>query len=385
MMSSSGQSSNHNNTSIPQPAHSGNSSSSHRKLNVNDGRNAKRPYSSITNEPVLPSSAHNQQGIKKPRVRDYIGHRGSSSRLAPAILGLSSGHSSHYDAGDNNMPLPLVKPRASEHMRFDKPKEDLSKASAPSDDCDAPLNLCVVKRPSASATASSSAPVAHTKNNSSHNSNIVHKSSSSSAAAAHSSLVESLAQQHERLLALAESFPKKRGRKPKSLLAPNSSNSHSIGNVPVIIVPNSNDGKIQRKRGRPPLMSPPPNVGFTRGDLPNFGLEGLQMISNRLAAAAGAVPSTQLQPGWPSFGPTGELLTFPNRSSTGQIIFPSSAKNGNSSKLSVPGHVRDSISRSSSEVKPSDTSETDDESEASRADERETINEENLRIPLRYG
>lgn len=387
-MASSGQS---QGNSIPQPAHSGNSStsSSHRKLHTNnDGRNSnsKRPYhqTASVSELAMPSSAHNQQqGIKRPRVRDYIGHRGPS-RL-PASFGLSSG--SPYDSSDN-MPLPLVKPRASEHRYVvDRPREAPLKISTPADDFDAPLNLCVKRPSSSSATASSSAASAahHISNNhhsssinssissSSNNRNNVHKSSSAAAAAAaaaHSSRVESLAQQHERLLALAEAFPKKRGRKPKSLLAPN-----SVAQMPVIQIPTSmgNDGKGGKKRGRPPLMSPPPNMGFARTDLPNFGLEGLQMISNRLAAAAAAVPSTQLQPGWPTFSPSG------------QIIFPT-ARNGNSSnKLSVPTHVRESVSRSGSEgVKPSD-SETDDESEASKADEREAINEENLRIPLRYG
>lgn len=317
---------------------------------------------------------HQSQGnAKRPRVRDYVGQRSSGSRHS-ALLGLSSSaiphlqmHRAFIEDQLQAMPLPLVKQRSAESAsKCDKPKAEAAKGAASSDDVDAPLNLCM-KRPSASSAASSSASAAHQASGSHSQGRRRNDAPINYSEHFQSALPANLLD--------PVIFPKKRGRKPKSLLMSNatsngSSSHHNSGgvsaaNMPVIVVP-SGDNR-PRKRGRPPLMSPPPNMGYSRGE--PSGLEGLQMISNRLAAA-GSLP-TALQPGWPTI------------SSTGQLIFPTSKSNGSASTSKQAHHAstsRETVSRHEAS-RPSE-SETDDESNASNG---ETLNEEDIRVPLRHG
>lgn len=422
-------SSNSHSAGAPQAAHSGNHSSSlqqaHHRKSLSDGHSkgggSSNHNSSFNNKrPNDHLLSLGQQGIgKRPRVRDYVGHRAASSSSsnrhnAAAIMAQFSGllpplHTqvTQFSGHEQLQPLalPLVKPRSgSEHRTNSQAKESSSSSSSSRtvtggasgvDADDAPLNLCM-KKPSSSSAPSRSSSTA------TNNRDVANVQRSLEA---HAQL---LAQHQERMLALATEsvFPKKRGRKPKSLLVPSSSGfsgihagaGHSGGggghhsssatssNLPIIVVPSTSNDNRPRKRGRPPILSPPPSMGVPRAgrgghhesSASSRGMSQLEMISNRLASAGGALP-TQLQPGWPTF------------SSTGQIIFPNSKNaNGNSSsnRLNIPAGIRDSTSRSGSEsVRPSenDESETDEESDVSRPDLRETVNEEDLRLPLKFG
>lgn len=85
--------------------------------------------------------------------------------------------------------------------------------------------------------------------------------------------------------------------------------------------------------------------------------------------------STQLQPGWPTF------------SSSGQIIFPSGSKSNGSATESVGDHLLPSNSHfvQNRLQKPSDSDSDDDQEDPSRADLKAGLNAEDIRQPLKLG
>lgn len=319
-----------------------------------------------------------QSAAKKHKPAGGFPH-GLSPQAAAYMHALSALTLPHLAAGQSLIGDPLAamallnKPRQ-HHAPMDakleskRDKQDNARHPPPTatDDGDAPLNLCM-KRPSTPNTQSSAASS---------------KSAISNHHAAQHKVTDDHRNQHHAygdaghgqagLAADMLLHPRKRGRKPKSLLAAmNSTPVHQMpsaaAHVPPIVVP-SGDNK-PRKRGRPPLLSPPPSSSHgpvARNDHA-LGLEGLQLISSRLAAA-GALPNAPLPAGWPTFN------------SSGQIVFPSAKSNGNSAPK--PSSSRDAERARSSVVNPSD-SDSDNESDVSK--DRESVNEEDIRLPLRFG
>jgi hypothetical protein len=194
-------------------------------------------------------------------------------------------------------------------------------------------------------------------------------------------------------------FPKKRGRKPKSLLmsglsampaAASSSGIHPVPAVPAVM----NENK-PRKRGRPPLMSPPPNIGLDTKSMGRGAAEDLALISNRLQASVFAQHQQQLAAqNWQSLFPGGSghplLLQNTLRDAIAQLSslhsFPSSS--------STPSHASSSIPQSSSRSAtdthrrnpdPSAPAADSDSEPDSKDDFRPDLNEEDLRIPLKCG
>jgi hypothetical protein len=143
-----------------------------------------------------------------------------------------------------NVSVPLVKNNhnntreMSSNSFCDKPKEPSG------DDLGAPLDLCI-KKPS-----------------SSRHDNPIASSSLIPPGARLEDLTRRLSQGSDESL---NSYPKKRGRKPKSLLLSGLSSTSSGSNSNLMnpsnaSIPSVNDLNRPRKRGRPPLMSPPPNI-----------------------------------------------------------------------------------------------------------------------------
>lgn len=302
----------------PPAAHSGNHtsiSSSGRHHVITDTRNfGKR-------------SAPDQQGIlKKPRVRDYLGHRGSTGRSQGPDLSQYLNPARFSQPQFGMPPLPLV-----------KPKEIIcdTMAESSNDEVNAPLDLCIKK----SDANSSKGP---------------------DSCGSRRSSVDSV------------EGPKKRGRKPKSLLAATatsaSNNSIVTNNHPALPLVGQASEVRPKKRGRPPLLSPPPNIG-----LPNPVEEGLALMNRLFSQTLGH--STQLQPGWPTF------------SSSGQIIFPGSSKiNGSASDdisdRSLPSNSQTLLSR---QRKPSESDSDEDQEDPSKADLKPGLNDEDIRQPLKLG
>ena len=347
---------------FPPAAHSGNhtsisSSGRHHVITDTRGNFGKRGSS-------------DQQGIlKKPRVRDYLGHRGSSSATSSSSglrhqdLYLSPARFSQAPPlGLQQPPIPLVKSK-DHYNSCDKNSSSVASRESPSKDDDggyAPLDLCI-KKPD---TNSSSARHSH------------HHAEESDS---RRSSVDS-----------SEGGVKRRGRKPKSLLAASaagssSSNATVTSNqhlhhpmLPLLAAAAAGQQEVQRpkKRGRPPLLSPPPNIG-----VPNPVEEGLALMNRLFTQTLGQ--STQLQPGWPTFSSTGQII-FPGGSKSNGSSSSSAAKEGSgdlrpslpsNSRLSVPGRPR----------KPSESDSDDDLEDPSKADLRPGLNDEDIRQPLRLG
>ncbi|KAI1290022.1 Bromodomain adjacent to zinc finger domain protein 2B [Halotydeus destructor] len=298
----------------------------------NEGHNKLSPSSSSSSS----KDNKNQQGIsaKRRRVDQFL-----EQKTGHVFQGKSA-----LSDPNEPMPLQLVKSQRRHGPDVcDIPKEESesAKASSRHDEDDAPLNLCV--KPS-----SSSSSATHSRTTESRRSEM--SSRANNALRAHASYPASHSL-HAELLSLAgvqpdsAAYPRKRGRRPKSLLA--ATNSVSSLSVAPPVMPALQE-KPKKKRGRPPLYSPPPNI----------------VIGNRLIP--GALPTTQLQPGWPTFTPSG------------QIVFPSKS-NGNSSAMSASHQSRPNVR------KPSETETDDDSDVSSRPDYKEGVTQEDIRLPLRFG
>lgn len=187
------------------------------------------------------------------------------------------------------------------------------------------------------------------------------------------------------------SHQRKRSRKPKSLLASNV----TTNDLPIIELPASNDDK-PRKRGRPPIMTPPPNMPSS-SSTPSSPTQVLSSEQQKLTDVAlnlntssnSTTTATLLQPGWPTFTPTG------------QVIFPSKL-NGNNmcesrKRKSVESQDHSNGSAGESRGETSENSEIESDSDSVKTAEvkkgseilshltKQIVNETSIRMPLLHG
>lgn len=313
---------------------------------------------------------------KRPRVRDYTGCRTGSNSSGSRHVFVDQPRS-HPFPSPNHLPLPLVKTtrdaRNCDNVSKDQPD------SRPDSELGAPLDLCI-KRP----TGRDSVPVAAISNRRSlddQNSRL-NESSHSEERSAPSLPVPAV-------------FPKKRGRKPKSLLMAGmsattvpSSASGSQAATPI------NENK-PRKRGRPPLMSPPPNIGMdvSSGKSMARMAEDMAMISNRLQAGAFAQQQQQhlaaqsWQSLFPAAGPHPLLLPHNIREAIAQLSslhsFPSTSA---AAPISQSARGTKNHSDPQNQARHARDQDSDPESDAdSKDDFRPDLNEEDIRAPLKFG
>ena len=182
---------------------------------------------------------------------------------------------------------------------------------------------------------------------------------------------------------------RKRGRKPKSLLAA-ASDLMVASNLATLS--NFIDTK-PRKRGRPPTLSPP--LSSICGQQP---LAAHSSNLNKALSSSGAfqphfpyaVLNTPLQPGWPSLSSTGQLI-FPDKLNGNDInsfkLNKSSANVSESSdnldSLASDSDSNEDESDSRSQTTANKTSKTHPTISDSNSSER--FNENELRIPLQLG
>jgi hypothetical protein len=194
--------------------------------------------------------------------------------------------------------LPLLRSKPSDEVNenCDKDSKSITNTMSNNDEDDSimPLNLCVKK----------------SRNDSEENSNLKNKifpKSSSTHVNNVNNISTTINTPQYNLL----SQSRKRGRKPKSLLA-TTSNLIVPSNV-LPIVNNFIDNK-PRKRGRPPTLSPPLCSLQSQQPLAAHSSN----ISKSLSSGAFSqhfpygVLNTPLQPGWPSLSSTGQLI-FPDK------------------------------------------------------------------------
>ena len=388
---------------FPPAAHSGNHSIGSSGNHTSISSSGRHHVITDTRGSFGKRASSDQQGIlKKPRVRDYLGHRGSSatpssglrhqdlylnparfSQAPPSQAPSSQAPSSQPpQLGLQQPPIPLVKPK-DHYNSCDKNPSSVSRESPSKDDDDggyAPLDLCIKKPETNSSSARHSHP------------SVSHHPVSHPPVSHHAEESDS----RRSSVDSSEGGVKRRGRKPKSLLASSAVGSSS-GNATVtsnqhlhhpILPLLSAQQEVQRpkKRGRPPLLSPPPNIA-----LPNPVEEGLALMNRLFTQTLGH--STQLQPGWPTFSSTGQII-FPGGSKSNGSSSSSAAKEGpgdlrpslpSNSRLSVPGLSVSGLSVSGRLRKPSESDSDDDVEDPSKADLRPGLNDEDIRQPLRLG
>lgn len=332
-----------------------------------------------------PQEPSQQQGInKRPRVRDYVGSRGSSRHLMVDLHQRSGVSPQDRPAavmpnfpfvGLNPQQLLahnlLLKSNSREINSFcDKPKEPSG------DDLGAPLDLCMKK--------------------SSRND---HASSSTSASPSMVAPGVRLEDLSRRLSQCSDeslnSLPKKRGRKPKSLLVGVPSTSST--NQPSI--PSVNDRP--RKRGRPPLMSPPPNIEMSSPanrmatNSANNPVDPLALMSNPAVLANLIAQQQQLAQQWPGIlGGINPLLMpnairdlFTHQLSGIQAQQPQQSKPSSSTPPSAAGSSRQQqmLQQPQRPLQSPVTNDTDSGEEDSTDDFKPGTNEEDIRIPMRFG
>lgn len=266
--------------------------------------------------------------------------------------------------------IPLLKQKISDEVN-----ENCDKMSNnEEEDCVLPLDLCV-KRTSQESSASNV--------NNSRNSSIFNKSNAS--------------HEHNNVSAAINTpqynpsshSSRKRGRKPKSLLATNdltiASNLATLSNFI--------DTK-PRKRGRPPTLSPP--LSSICGQQPlaahSSNLKALSSSGAFQSNFPYAVLNTPLQPGWPSLSSTGQLV-FPDK--LNGIEINSFKLNKTSANVSESSDNMDSLASDSD----SNADHSDSGSQTSGLHNKpsnsfeppsdphlnERFNENELRIPLHLG
>lgn len=313
---------------------------------------------------------------KRPRVRDYSGSRGShSTRHLYADL----------PARSFPTPLPLVKTAHNcDNTSKDQPELHAA-ASRPSADSEysAPLDLCIKKPVVRESGASRTTPAATSSRMSFNDQN--------------RRLSESSGHSDERSTPSATVppvFPKKRGRKPKSLLMAGLSASSSAASSSGQMQLPMNENK-PRKRGRPPLMSPPPNIGMdmTPGKGMGRGAEDLALISNRLQASVFAQQQLAAQ-GWQSLFPGAAgghplLLQHSLRDAIAQLSslhpFPSSSSTPSHPSLPQSSRAAADFHGRGPHPGARDPDSDADSEHDSRDDFRPDLNEEDIRAPLKCG
>lgn len=402
------------------------------------------------------SSGHSTQNprtaSKRPRVRDLVAERHSTARQNSGhSAALSSHHASHLMADLHQLQLqhqhlqqqqqqhpalalPLLKPKTTREAAYkcDKAKEAPNRGA---EDSEAPLNLCMKRSaPSASrapvsapasAAASFATPADLSRRSHGHGLDrrgvggggsgsgsggsdllrAAHMSrveealglvaAASAANAASAGALQGLANCSESAL-----YPKKRGRKPKSLLA--SSSAPLAVPLTATAAPATAENK-PRRRGRPPLLSPPPGVSpgcpgqRSEGQAKASPADCSPLISShRLTAGAfdpNANPANLLQPGWPTFSATGQII-FPAKLNGGSLVdsLQRRASDVRDSLVSGGSGEESRVSDSASERGPDEGSDSQD-SAARRADDGEAafhasrppVDENEIRIPLEYG
>ena len=335
---------------------------------------------------------------KRPRVRDYVGSRGPQrhlmvdlpqrqvSQMPSFFPGMTAGQL----LAAQSLAVPLLKTSSDRDIVCDKPSSSKEAFGSNSEDTGAPLDLCMKKpRSETASNASPSFP------SSLRLEDLSRRLSESSDGSVNSQL-----------------FPKKRGRKPKSLLASASGNSVPAASSNVLpSIPVVNDRP--RKRGRPPLMSPPPNidVASVASSSGKFGnnaaADQLALISSQLQANVFAQQQQQLAAaqaaGWPASllgSLTGSVMPnaikdlFLHQLSSLQASLPQQQQQqqqqqSNSSTSRQPHHqlAREGLlmNRASSSSLDTSANDTDSGEEDSIDDFKPGTNEEDIRIPLRYG
>ena len=355
-----------NGSTGPPAAHSG-ASSSHPTASL----------SSKQNKRLIPDSNSVSLVPKRPRVRDY---RGSHS-TRHLFVDLPPRPAATQMPFPQPQPLALVRPVRDSLTCDTQPKDQTRHSSEPGpseSEFGAPLDLCIKKN-----TARHETPQSHI----------------SSTASELLNRRPMVVDQNRRLSESSQSderstpsgpvhavFPKKRGRKPKSLL----------NAIPVAVMPTSSPQLAMapsdrpRKRGRPPLMSPPPNIGVdvsvssaSSSSRDTINTQDLQMISQRLQASF-AQQQLAMQQGWQSL--------FPN---AGQhpMLLPPSIRDALSQLSSLQNPFLSTPSTHSSRqqtpVRSSPHQEHDSDADSgedsSRDDFRPDLNEEVIRAPLKSG
>jgi hypothetical protein len=198
--------------------------------------------------------------------------------------------------------LPLVRSKPSDEVNenCDKDSKSITNTMSNNDEDDSimPLNLCVKK----------------SRNDSEENSNVNKIFPKSSSAHVNNNNISTTINTPQYNL-LSQS--RKRGRKPKSLLA---TTSNLIVPSNVLPIVNSFIDNKPRKRGRPPTLSPPLCSLQSQQPLAAHSSN----ISKSLSSGAFsqhfpyAVLNTPLQPGWPSLSSTGQLV-FPDKLNGSEI------------------------------------------------------------------
>jgi len=408
-------------------------------------------------------TSNNGSVTKRPRVRDYVGSRGGNrhmiadlgQRLSPSLSSLatsSGGFSSPFAAALHQQQLlaaaaaaaaaaqaaatgstsrhssfPLVNPPSTRERDVtlasnscDKTKDHFLRHSLPSsmvevtEDSGAPLDLCIKKPRDRDEQHKAPSPSRTTASSSS----LLQSSFPMSA-------VQHLEDVSRRLSESSEGssssiFPKKRGRKPKSLLAnatlPSATVTSSTGSMtslpvtPLALLQQQHQQLHQqqlqaneqkpRKRGRPPLMSPPPNIDVSAASSssskflnPQDILQATILAQQQLAAAQAAR--------WSPLFPTGQLM-MPNGmrealahlyTNSLQQAAAAGASTSNSASRGLPTTSSSSGFDSLSQ-KPSDSSkvevnsvdsDSDDEDSSKPDDFKPGTSAEDIRIPLKFG
>lgn len=462
----------------PPPAHHGPSSRSSVTLGDGIGGLGDRGLKRVGDEAPLTNSTltistgqglgnnqtSNNGGVtKRPRVRDYVGSRGGNrhmiadlgQRLSPTLSSLatsSGGFSSPFAAALHQQQLlaaataaaaaaaaqaaatgsssrhssfPLVKP-PSTHERdvtlasnsCDKTKDRFLRHSLPTsmvevtEDTGAPLDLCIKKPRDRDGEQKAPSPSRSTPTSSS-----LFQSSSFPMSA-----VQHLEDVSRRLSESSEGssssiFPKKRGRKPKSLLANATLPSATVTSstvTPLALLQQHHQQQQQlhqqqlqanepkpRKRGRPPLMSPPPNIDVSGASSssskflnPQDILQATILAQQQLAAAQAAR--------WSPLFPTGQLM-MPNgmrealahlyTNSLQQAAAAGASTSNSSASRGLPT-TSSSSGFDSLLQKPSDSakvevtsvdSDSDDEDSSKPDDFKPGTSAEDIRIPLKFG
>jgi len=362
--------------------------SAHPFFGLNSDGRSKRP-----SDPGLPSSHVAQGNSKRPRVRDYVGSRGSAGprhlmvdfpspsssqqqrqqSLAQTAMsgfpfsGLTQQHLlAQVMAGSPVVPSSSHTKTSREHnSNCDRTKfEGSNNTNNHSDDSAAPLDLCM-KKPS----REDNHDVSGTSLDLSFASNRLNDLNRRLSEGSDGSL---------------SSFPKKRGRKPKSLLAVPAPSS-----APLPSTSAANDSNRPRKRGRPPLMSPPPNIDVTPSSTPSssgkfgsattaFDADKLAMISSQFQSVLAQQQLAAAQAaGWPAsilgnFMPNAIRDVFAHHLSNIQASLPQTASSRQdkqpqkTASLAVDNNDSDSGEDDLDDFKPG-------------------TNEEDIRIPLKVG
>ena len=292
--------------------------------------------------------------IKKSKLKDSLNAK-SINCLSDSIS-----HKSNYHPQHLQLPLKLkLSNEVSENC--DKNRKIEKKMNNDEDMSSIPLNLCIKKpeKVSESSNANSNHEKTHTKVNVPQVNSTINS--------CHYSLINQ---------------SKKRGRKPKSILA--SSNPTIAHSSPFIDIK-------PRKRGRPPTLSPPPSHS---SHLQQTALS----IANKLhfSSLSGAFQNqypfallnTPLQPGWPTLSSTGQLI-FPDKINGNQSFVDDKKNKIRENKVdsSVSGNsdINESIDSYSESNNEDDDSQSDSYSQSSEIRFSDKKLQDEIRLPHKYG